>query len=174
MPLLYLAVLLIVVFFIAKWTIGLVKSVLTTILVLLLGLLVLYALGLGPFEQKVVSLQSLKSNHCDATEISELWKCQCVIVPIEKELKKRFSREELDSLELDRMKSLYLLRKAFINQEAEIQSCLNEKGLSESAEKVFYSMIVKDLSRFNFQLKDIVNWKPDLPSFNEEIDKRFE
>lgn len=85
----------------------------------------LYHFRIGPFAQNNVTLAYLQSKYCIEKNSVE---CQCIVQPIEADMKGRFSSDELQNLENDQLKASYVLHKSLKVLESDIKNCLNEKG----------------------------------------------
>lgn len=174
MSIVYLILLVFIVFILVRWAFGIMKSLLVSVLVLGVSLLVLYFGGIVPFEEKNIAMQQILSSYCEKGDEESLWKCNCILQPVNDELQTRFSAQELKALEQDRIKYIYVLRKSFVHRKEAIQNCLENKGVNASAEKVFYGILVKEAGAIQLNWSDWTDWSPELPSLIEEIDRKFE
>lgn len=174
MSFIYLILLVFIVFIVVRWAFGLIKSLLISVLVLGVSLVVLYFVGMGPFEEKSITMQKLQSAYCEGVDEESLWKCSCILQPVNEELQRRFSANELKAMEQDRIKYIYVLRKAFVNQKDAIEHCLQNKGVSASGEKVFFGMLAKEAGSIQLNWSDWTDWSPEIPFLSEEIDRKFE
>jgi energy-coupling factor transporter transmembrane protein EcfT len=153
----------IIVFKVAK---SILKAVLVVALIVVVSFVLLYSLGIGPFQKNVAAIKNLEEKYCK--EESQKNKCDCIVKPISKDLYSRFSEDELDSLFQDKGKSAYLLYKSYKAQTKVIEDCLEKRNAQK--EKLEF---IQDLLPIKLSLDKIANlfdnMESKIDSSNQDI-----
>ncbi len=114
------------------------------ILLIGLGVYAMYHFGLGPFKQNPISIATWEEKYCG--EPNDKVTCDCIVMPIKKDLQSRFSSSELSEIEEDRAQLLYVVQRSFSVAKPEIQRCLGEANAEEALENFRNDMIPIDNS----------------------------
>ncbi len=100
--------------------------------VLIIGGVILgymYKESLGPFEDNVADIGLLEQKYCEEDGDADI--CECILDPVRKDLASKFSSAELDSLQAEKLKTLYVLQKSLRATKEAALACLAAKGASE-------------------------------------------
>ncbi len=108
--------------------------------VLVIGGLILgymYKNSLGPFKENVADLNTLQSKYCGPDGDQDI--CDCILVPVKNDIESRFTSEERDSLEVQKIKAAYVLQKSLRATKESALACL---ALKDATDK--YKVFLKD------------------------------
>lgn len=120
-------------FAVIKWASKAMAQILGGVFLLLAIAGSMYVLNLGPFKREVASMDGLRKKFC--VEAKTEIKCDCIVDKIEQDLLKRFTNEELQELEENRLQLMYAMVKSFQAKEDEIDKCLEAKNAMHEKEE---------------------------------------
>lgn len=108
----------------------------------------LYYFKIGPFVKNVTHISVLKERYCNdkSPEI-----CECIVQPLAKDIEKRFTKAEIDSLKNDRINAAYIFQKSLGEIKDEAKICLKSKGKEE-----LWSQFIKETLHIDNALTDMV------------------
>jgi hypothetical protein len=129
------------------------KKIITKLISLVIFLVVAftaaYLLGLGPFKPNFTDVFSIEEKYCESKDKDQDI-CDCIAIPMRHVITSKFSREEIEDMKNDKVKSAYVFVKTINVIKDESQDCLESKG-REDAWKEFTA----DLFPFKIGLDDI-------------------
>lgn len=96
-------------------------------ILLVAGLVIgfMYYKSIGPFKQNVTDIYALEEKYCDQEVDKDI--CDCIIKNIKRDMKRRFTRAELDSLAQQRIKAAYVLKKSMNSTKTDALNCLESR-----------------------------------------------
>jgi len=121
-------------------------KVLMFALIIALAIFGLYYFKIGPFEKNVTHIAVLKDKYCRGQN-PEI--CECIVQPLAKDIEKRFSNAEIDSLKQDRINSAYIFQKSLGKIKDDAKVCLKSKGKEE-----LWSQFIKETLHIDNALTD--------------------
>lgn len=98
----------------------------------------MYYFNIGPFKKNVTDLEFLKEKYCSAAAQSapqNVAICECIVKKAEKDMKSRFSSEELESMKTDKLKSAYVLQKSLEKMKTRSEICLEDQNQKDAMKK---------------------------------------
>lgn len=112
----------------------------------------MYYKSIGPFKQNVADIAQLKLNYCEEEKDDAI--CDCIIGNAEKDMKQRFSKAELDSLSVQRIKAAYVLKKSLNATKEKAMICLAARG-----EEAKYKTFLQDFVPIENEYLDLIGDK---------------
>ena len=94
----------------------------------------MYYKGYGPFNNNVTDLSFLENKYCENDGDPDI--CECILKPARQDMANRFSKNELDSLAVQKIRAAYVLQKSLSATKEEALVCLASKGATDKY-KVF-------------------------------------
>ena len=148
-----------------KFAVGFIFKVLGFVALVVAILLTLYQLEIWPYEKNLATIKILELRYCKGVDKDEI-KCNCIVKPLKKDINERFSREELEELSKNRIKTAYILKKSLDAKENEIKSCL----ASNDAEDLLPEFKRELIAQESDMLKKFGDWlEKGKESFSESI-----
>ena len=89
------------------------------------GIFALYYYQIGPFKNNVAHIDVIKKKYCEEQK-SEI--CDCIVKPLEADLKSRFTADELTAMKEDRVQSAYTFQKSLSVISEQSKACLKRSG----------------------------------------------
>jgi len=102
--------------------------------------------GLVNLGKKDFILYKLEDRYC--TEGKNEIKCECIIMPLKRDIESKYTPEEIEELKEDRMKSMEVILKSFEENREEIKDCLKENDAMQ-----FWDDFVEDLKKLELGKK---------------------
>lgn len=126
----------------------------------LLGVLLISALivgymyknSLGPFKKNLADMNHLEEKYCLDDKDTDI--CECILKPAQKDMLKRFTPAEIDSLKTEKIKAAYILQKSLTATKEQALTCLATKGSTEK-----YKEFLQDFVPIESSYLDIVSQK---------------
>mgnify|MGYP001065727377 CR=1 FL=1 len=112
----------------------------------------LYYKSIGPFKENIADIAHLKVKYCEDERDEAI--CDCIIGAAEKDMKRRFTDEELDSLAVQRIKAVYVLKKSLNATKEEALMCLASRG-----EEAKYKTFLQDFVPIENEYLDLIGEK---------------
>ena len=110
----------ILVFLLLRFLVKKISAILVFVLALISLLSILYFANIWPFD-KTMNIEHLESTYCkDKADV----KCKCIVEPLLEDLKTRHTKEELNKINGDKIKSALAIAKSFGRNKENIQNCL--------------------------------------------------
>ncbi len=148
------------------------------VLLIGIGVYALYHFGIGPFKQNPISIATWEAKYCG--ESNDKVTCNCIVMPIKKDLQSRFSSSELSEIEEDRAQLLYVIQRSFSAVKPEIQQCLGEANAEDALDNFRNNMIpidnsiLEEIEQLAEGIKeDAVNQLDGLKSKKESLDNKY-
>ena len=112
----------------------------------------LYYNSIGPFKQNIADISLLKTKYCEEEKDEAI--CDCIIGIAKKDMNKRFSKQELDSLKVQRIKAVYILKKSLNATKEDALLCLASRG-----EEYKYKTFLQDFVPIENEYLDFIEEK---------------
>jgi hypothetical protein len=117
-----------VIFLLYKFAKQIFFKLLITLLIIGVGIFSLYYFKIGPFNKNIVHIEELEKKYC-AKENDPT--CECIIKPLQADIRKRFSSSEIMEMKEDRIQCAYVFQKSLNEISTESKACLDSKGQKE-------------------------------------------
>jgi hypothetical protein len=104
-----------------------------------------YQKAYWPFDKNLASITLLEEKYCEG-ESAKPHKCECIVKVLEKDINKRFTKEEIKALDANRIKSAYLIKRSLDYCEPQIKKCLSKKKSEGELEEFKMEMLKLDQS----------------------------
>jgi hypothetical protein len=115
---------------------------------------IMYHKSWGPFKENVADIAYLTTQYCVDSKDPDI--CDCIVKTAQRDLEKRFTSEELDSLSEQRVKAAYVLKKSLAATKDQAMLCLGTKGVPEK-----YGTFLKDFVPIENKYLDMAEGKVD-------------
>ena len=102
--------------------------------------------GLVNLGKKDFILYKLEDRYC--TEGKNEIKCECIIMPLKRDIESKYTPEDIEELKEDRMKSMEVILESFEENTKEIKDCLKENNAMQ-----FWDDFVEDLKKLELGKK---------------------
>jgi hypothetical protein len=112
----------------------------------------MYYESIGPFKENMADIAHLKGKYCEEERDASI--CDCIIGNAEKDMRNRFTKDELDSLAVQRIKAAYVLNKSLNATKEEALLCLAAKGEEEK-----YKVFLQDFVPIENEYLDLIGEK---------------
>lgn len=112
----------------------------------------MYYKSIGPFKQNVADMSNLREKYCESEPDEDI--CSCIIEKAEEDMRKRFSKAELESITTQRVRGAYILKKSLAATKEEAMICLAEKGETEK-----YKTFIQDFIPIENEYLNVVGDK---------------
>lgn len=143
------------------------------------GVYAMYHFGIGPFEQNPISIQTWEAKYCG--ESNDKVTCDCIVMPIKKDLESRFTSIELADIEKDRAQLLYVVQRSFAAVKPEIQRCLGDANADQALENFKNDLIpidngiLEEIKSLAEGIKESAESQLDeLMSKKDSLDKKYD
>lgn len=164
---------------IVKFATGILLKLLGVACLIAGALVFMYQQAIWPFKEQTVSIEWLEQKYC-TSETKDVPKCNCIVRKIKGDLNSRFSEEELKTINDNRVKAAYVLRKSYQSKLAEIKSCLGtnaEVQLREFNDALLYqgnNSLKKTGDWFSEKSDYLKQSITDLKDEKQAIDRKYE
>ncbi len=115
---------------------------------------VMYQKSWGPFKSNVADIANLQEKYCAPEGDADV--CECIVENVQKDLKERFTRDELDSLKVQRLRAAYVLKKSLAATKQKSMECLESKGAGAK-----YKTFIQDFVPIENKYLDMAEGKID-------------
>ena len=112
----------------------------------------MYYKGYGPFNHNVTDLSFLENKYCENDGDPDI--CECILKPARQDMANRFSKNELDSLAVQKIRAAYVLQKSLSATKEEALVCLASKGATDK-----YKVFLQDLVPIDNKYLDMIGDK---------------
>ncbi len=153
---------------------GILMKLVIFLIIVGVGGYALFHYGIWPFDKKIESFEAIENKFCPSDPLI----CNCIVQTLDKDIKSRFTQEELKELDENSLKFQYVVQKSTQARQAEILSCLGEQNqakLSEFRNAVLGAEWLNN--RLNLKLEDhYENAKSkvnDVLNSKTEIDQKY-
>jgi hypothetical protein len=122
-----------------------------------------YQKGFWPFDKNLASVSTLEEKYCNGDK-DKANKCDCIVKIIKSDINKRFTKDELKTLDSNRIKSAYLIKRSLDFCEPQIIKCLESKGAANDLASFKLELMKMD----NFGIEELGDWFNDKRSKLED------
>lgn len=158
--------------------VGIIKKMIGLLLVLTGICLFLYQKNIWPFETNLTAIDAMEEKYCKGQDEVT---CQCIVKPLKKDIKARFTKPELDKLNGDKLAMLYVLNKSIDAIESEITNCLGETDSQDKLKQFKKELLTENIqilgkvNKWMQEGKDILQQKfSELKGRKSELDEKYD
>jgi hypothetical protein len=99
----------------------------------------MYYSSWGPFEHNIAELAHLQDKYCESAGDKDI--CECIVQPIESDMRQRFTPDELQLLSTDRIKAAYVLKKSMDKTKEKALSCLETRNAPQKYKQFMHDFV---------------------------------
>lgn len=161
-----------------KFTTKLILKVLGFVVLVAVVIGAMYAKGIGPFKDTQVGLDALTEKYCGNPEEEAI--CECILQKAERDMRNRFTEDELDSLQADRIRAAYVLKRSLDATKNPAMQCLETKGMEHKYQQFINDFIPIENEHLNVVGDKAKEWSEklkqeaqDLLLNKDNIDSRY-